>query len=498
MLKWLINGMIFLGSALMVRNIVGFIRYGRYVREQEEWGEESRILLVPIFLLVMFLAGYLAVGLFGRPDLIVAGILFGGSIFVYIVYWLFNRITRRIIESERLEAKLRATEESSRAKTEFLAGVSHEMRTPMNVILGLDNMALNNPDLPDVTRDQLEKIGRSGRHLLSLINNTLDLQQIDSGEPVIRQSVFPLGEAISQLDAIIATICAEKGLDWRIEIAPDAEGAYFGDEMLIKQILLDLLDNAVKYTDVPGSVTLRVEREQQSGERCVLSFAVADTGIGISPEFLPKVFEVFSREDTSFSSRYSGSGLGLAVARKRARLLGGDITAVSEKGTGSTFTLRVPLETVIQEEKADDAPALPEIELEGRRILIVEDIPENAEIAADLLELEGAETEGAENGQIALNMFRESEPYTYDAILMDLRMPMMDGLEATRCIRALDRGDARSVPIIAVTANANETDVRNSLDAGMNAHLPKPIDAELLYKTLTYWMRKDREGRKET
>ena len=494
-MQWIIQGLIILGSLLMVYNIYGFIRYARDIRGKEKWGSEIRILYVPIFLLVMFLLGYLAVGLFGKPDLIMAGILFGGSIFVYIMYRLIDRITARIMENEHLEAELLASEESSRAKNSFLAGISHEMRTPMNVILGLDSIALKNPELPGGIRDHLEKIGQSGRHLLGLINNMLDLQRIEARELAVRQEAFYLRELTDQIGAIAGTLCEEKGLSYHVAISDEADGWYRGDSLLLKQVLLNLLENAVKFTDPPGSVDFSVERLASDDGKALLRFAVTDTGIGISPDYLPKVFEPFSQEDTSFTNRFGGSGMGLAIAKNDTELMGGEIAVESRPNTGSTFTVTLPLTPIAPQDSAPGAET-PEIDLEGRRILITEDIPENAEIAADLLELEGAVTEHAENGQKAFEMFQRSAPHYYDAILMDLRMPMMDGYEAARSIRALPREDAGSIPIIALTANATETDIRRSMESGMNAHLVKPIDADLLYTTLTHWIRAS-AGREE-
>ena len=495
-MQWLIQGLIFLGSALMVYNICGFVRYARDIRGKEKWGSEMRILHVPIILLVLFLLGYLAVGLFGNPDLIMAGILFGGSIFVFIIYRLIDRITQRIMESEHLEAELMASEESSRAKNSFLASMSHEMRTPMNVILGLDSLALKNPDLSGGTRDQLEKIGQSGRHLLGLINNMLDLQRIEAGELAVRQDTFRLGDLIDQINAISETLCEEKGLQYHVSISDGTDGWYRGDSLLLKQVLLNLLENAVKFTDAPGSVGFTAERLPAEDDKALLRFSVTDSGIGIKPDFLPKVFDLFSQEDTSFTNRFGGSGVGLAVAKTDTELMGGRIAVESRPNIGSTFTVTLPLTPFAPEETPSETD-LAEIHLDGKRILITEDIPENAEIAADLLELEGAETEHAENGQAAFEMFQKSAPYYYDAILMDLRMPMMDGYEATRSIRALPREDAATVPIIALTANASDSDIRRSIESGMNAHLVKPIDADLLYMTLTKWIRAsgEREGK---
>ena len=489
---WLIDGMIYLGSLLMVYNIYGFVRYARSMQEHTREKRKNTILYVPIVLLVLFLLGYLAVGFFGQPDIIVAGILFGGSIFVCIIYYLLTGITRQIVESEHREAELAAARESSRAKTRFMASISHEMRTPMNVILGLDEVALKNPELPAKTREQLEKIAQSGKHLLGLINNTLEIQNIENGQATVKAEPFLLRDALDQINAIANTLCEGKGLTYRTDIHGNTDRVLTGDGMMLKEVLLSLLDNAIKFTNVLGTVTFSAGTVSFDGEILKLRFAIADTGIGMSPEFLSKLFQPFSQENAGSTSQFGGAGLGLAITRRQVELMGGDITATSEQGRGSTFTLIIPFRAAKEETEQEPEGGYPP--LAGKRVLIVEDTEENAEIVADLLELEGAESEHAGNGQIALDMFRNAEENYYDAVLMDLRMPVMDGLEATRRIRALDRADAKRVPIIALSANTFESDVQQSLAAGMNEHLGKPADTELLYNTLRKWIWKTRKG----
>ena len=486
MIRYLIYGMIYFGAALMIVNIYGFIQFARFVRGKTGWSD--KVLYIPIVLLILFFIGYVSIALFGHPDLIVAGILFGGSIFVFIIYRLLGSITRKVMENERLKSELRATEESNRAKTSFLSSISHEMRTPMNVILGLDNLALRNENLQDETRQQLEKIGLSAQHLMGLINNILDLNRIETGRLTIKNLEFSLKEAMLQVDAIISTLCEKKGLDYECVIPDEAAARYIGDETELTEVLISVLDNAVKYTEAPGSVRFELEILPEDSSRHMCRFTISDTGVGIDPEFLPKIFDAFSQEDSSSTNQFGGSGLSLAVTKKAVELLGGTITAESTKGKGTVFVISVPLLYVGEEKIVREDEGGIET-LEGRRILIVEDIPENAEIVADLLELEGVETEHAENGLIGVKMMEQSEPGYYDAILMDLRMPVMDGIEAAGKIRALSRPDAGTIPIIALTANAFESDVKASLNAGMNSHLAKPADAELLYDTLKQLIR---------
>lgn len=572
MLPVVIHGMIYCGAALMVYNIYGFIHFARFVRNLKSWKGSSFVLYVPIVLLIFFLFGYLFVGFLGDPDLIMAGILFGGSIFVFIIYKLLISIVRRIVEAEQMEARYLATKESDRVKSSFLANMSHEMRTPINVIHGLAIIALRDSSLSAKTRRSLEKIELSAKHFSGLINMILDMNRIENGQIAVNDKEFSLDDSLKQVNAIANTLCEGKGLAYEAVIPDDAAGLFRGDAPKLREVLLSLIENSVKYTHAPGDIRLITEigpvenAEDHPGEGSgpgrkdtgspdpdsrretvdiqadiqksrLCRFTVTDTGIGIDADFLPHVFEAFSREDASSTTRYGGSGLGLAITKGTVELMGGTITAESEKGVGSSFTVTIPLGYVPAAETAgaggpfidtelsesplgvcqedipadhpdadeglsgDESPAaLPQAEnrrtdtpaaeeggsfsLSGRRILVAEDIPENAEIVTDLLDLEGVETEHAVNGKEALDMAAQADAGYYDAILMDMRMPVMDGLEAARRIRALNRPDAKTIPIIALTANAFDSDVSAVLDAGMNAHLSKPIDPDLLYGTL--------------
>ena len=487
MLNLLITGMIFCGAALMVYNIYGFIKFARFIRARKTWKQNNAILYIPIVLLVMFLLGYLFVGVFGKPDIVMGGILFGGSIFVFIMYKMLTNVTEKILESEQLEAQLMAAEESSRIKNRFLASVSHEMRTPMNVIIGLTDICLKDPTLQPATRTHLEKVDLNAGHLMSLIRNILDINSIETGRFTINNEKFSLNELLDQVSDIAGALCGDKGLDYQARISETAAGQYIGDSVQIKNILLSLLDNAVKYTDAPGDVRFTADTapggDGTDDEKHLCTFTVADTGIGIDPDFLPHMFDTFSQEDASSTNRFGGGGLSLALAKNTAELMGGTITVKSKKGQGSEFTFTVPLQFAAEEPKPEN------VSLEGKRVLIVEDLPENAEIVADLLDLEGVETEFAENGLIALNMVKAADAGYYDAVLMDLRMPVMDGLECTIQIRALDRPDTKKLPIIALTANAFESDIKATREAGMNAHLAKPTDADLLFDTIRQLLR---------
>ena len=514
---------------------------------------------------------------------------------------------------------LTVAEQASRAKTAFLSNMSHEIRTPMNAIIGLNSLALRNESLPDETREYLEKIGDSAQHLLGLVNDILDMSRIESGRIVLRKEEFSFRSMLEQINTMVMSQCSEKGLKYECRVLGGVSDYYIGDDMKLKQVLINILSNAIKFTDAPGSVTLDVERIGAFREQSTLKFVISDTGIGIDQGFISKIFEPFTQENSSRSSKYGSTGLGLAITRSIVKLMNGEISVRSEKGKGSEFTVVISLRNcqhqgpatryirpkdmlvlVVDDEeiaaeharlvldevgiKADTCQTgeealrmlevqhakhnpynlvlldwkMPEMdgldvareirkrydsettviiltsfnwdeimdealhigvdsflakplfasnvideferiarknnlslfkekkraELKGKRILLAEDIFINAEIMKQLIEMKEAEIDHAENGRIAVDMFAESAVGFYDAILMDIRMPEMDGLEAAQTIRAMDRPDAKSIPIVAMTANAFDEDVQRSLQVGMNAHLSKPVEPDALFETL--------------
>ena len=397
-----------------------------------------------------------------------------------------DRETRESMEQNRALAEaLARAEEANAAKTAFLSSMSHEIRTPLNAIIGLDNIALHDPNISPETRDELEKIGSSARHLLALINDILDMSRIESGRMVLKAEEFSFLEMLSQINTIINGQCEDKRLLYEHQMIGQPDEFFIGDALRIRQILINILGNAVKFTDPPGTVTFTVEQTEQSEDCRMLHFTMKDTGIGMDEAFLPRLFEPFSQEDATSTNRYGGSGLGMALTKNMVDLMGGRIRVESKKGFGTTFTVEIPLTRAHHVEDADAAEAAEtEAAVEGLHVLIAEDVEMNAEILTDLLEIEGVTSEWARNGQIAVEMFAESEAGHFDAILMDMRMPVMDGVAATKEIRKLERADAAAIPIIALTANAFEEDVRQCLQAGMDAHLSKPVDIELLKKCL--------------
>lgn len=388
---------------------------------------------------------------------------------------------------KQIEVEKALAEESSRAKTSFLNNMSHEIRTPMNAIIGLDSIALRDPDLPPKTREHLEKIGASADHLLGLINDILDMSRIESGRMVLKSEEFSFSEFLGQINIIISGQCQHKGLHYDCSVVGDVNDYYVGDDMKLKQVIINILGNAVKFTEQGGSVTLTVTPLGQAEGMCTLRFTMKDTGIGMDKEYIPIIFESFSQEDAT-TNKYGGSGLGMAITKNFVEMMNGEIQVESEKGVGSVFTVTVSLG--FSEKSADDEKqealtdsSVSEI-LAGRRVLMAEDVEQNAEILADLLDLEDIESEHACNGKQAVDMFTKSAQGYYDAILMDVRMPEMDGLTAAQMIRGLDRDDDKTIPIIAMTANVFDDDIERSLAAGMNAHLFKPIEPEKMYETM--------------
>ena len=423
-------------------------------------------------------------------------------------------------KNEALAEALGLAEEASKAKTAFLSNMSHEIRTPMNAIIGLDTLALKDKTISDETRDYLEKIGSSARHLLQLINDILDMSRIESGHMVLKKEEFSFSAMLEQINTMVLSQCEQKGLYYEYRMLSPVDDAYIGDDMKLKEVLINILSNAVKFTNAPGTITLTVEKTAEFEERSTLRFRVKDTGIGMSQDYIPRLFEPFSQEAGSAKNKYGSTGLGMAITKSMVEMMNGTISVESVKGVGTEFTVVVTLKNVTgRGRNSKDAPDAAEMgrkesldlaetgrtetgqpgigqtelgqseekkqaELAGRRVLVAEDIEMNAEILMDLLEMEAVESDHAENGRIAVEMFTNSAPGTYAAILMDIRMPVMDGLEATKAIRALDRTDAKKIPIIALTANAFDEDVQRSLQAGMNAHLSKPVEPEHLYQTL--------------
>lgn len=524
-----------------------------------------------------------------------------------------------LAKSRALQEALEAAQQANRAKTAFLSNMSHEIRTPMNAIIGLNNIALNEPDLPEKIAGYLTKIGASAQHLLGIINDILDMSRIESGRMTIKNEEFSFSKGLEQVNTIINGQCRDKGIVYECRTIGKIDDYYIGDEMKLKQVMINILGNAVKFTPEGGKVSFLIEEGPRYDRKATLKFTISDTGIGMSEEYLPHIFEAFSQEDASSTSKYGSTGLGMPITRSIVELMNGHIEVKSQKGVGTTFFVTVTMgesdrkngnleQSEIQPHEMsvlviDDDPIalehaqivlgqvgvhcetassgaeglemirvrharradydlvlvdwrMPEMDgvettrqirsvvghetpiiiltsfnwdeiadeakeagvdtfvakplfarnvldefqeafkrknaalvarradLKGRRVLLAEDMPVNAEIMVMVLSMREMEVDVAENGRIAVEMFAKFPEGHYDAILMDMRMPEMDGLEATKAIRASERADAKTIPIIALTANAFDEDVQRSMQAGLNAHLSKPVEPEALFDTL--------------
>lgn len=533
--------------------------------------------------------------------------------------------TRRNLQANRaLSEALITAKSANAAKSAFLSSMSHEIRTPMNAIIGMNAIALNNPEISEKTRDQLMKIGNSAEYLLDLINDILDMSRIESGRMLLKNEEFGFAKLIRSINAIFTTQCHDKGIHYECVVGPDVADYYIGDIMKLRQIIVNILGNAVKFTPEGGKVSLHVRMAAHFADKTTLEFVMSDSGIGMSSEFLPRIFESFAQEDSSTTNRFGGTGLGLAITKGIVDIMNGDISVESEKGKGTTFRVKVTLldshrgsdkindtdtdihglkilivddsvidiasERLALEKEGVDAEVASNgkeaiemvrlsnarqkqynlilvdylmsemdgiatvkkmkeflrsdqvvlmitaailgdatidearsagvdgfvskpldvnaltleyaaaiakranqeetlVDLKGKNILVAEDIEINAEIITCILETEGMIGEVANNGLVALNKFKESPVGHFDAILMDMRMPEMDGVTATKEIRKLDRPDAKTIPIIALTANAFDEDVQTTLQAGMNAHLTKPVQGKEITETLKHLLR---------
>lgn len=401
--------------------------------------------------------------------------------------------TRNDMERTRqLEDALSQAKRASKAKSVFLSNMSHDIRTPMNAIVGFTNLAIAHIDKQEQVEEYLEKIKSSGNHLLSLINDVLDMSHIESGKMHIEEKICSLPEILDGLYNILQADIKAKQLSLRIESVDISDEEIYCDKLRLDQVLLNLLSNAVKYTKKGGSIYVKVtERPGAMSGYANYEFVIKDTGIGMSEEFVTKIFEPFKRELDSTTSGIQGTGLGMAITKNIVEMMGGTISVQSKKGVGSEFTVcfmfRVNTgEKLVHMSEFDNVMSLEQqlAEVPKGRILLAEDVELNQEIATTILKDAGFETEVAGNGRIAVDMLAKSEPGYYQVILMDVQMPVMNGYEATKEIRRMENRDLASIPIIAMTANAFEEDKQEALKSGMNGHIAKPIDIEVLFGVL--------------
>ena len=406
-----------------------------------------------------------------------------------LIFSIFSIIKKREkhIEKERITA-----EQNSRAKSTFLSNMSHDIRTPMNAITGYTALALKE-DVSDKTRDYLEKIDTSGRHLLSLINDILDMSRIESGKMELDNAPADLESIIGEVQSIFAMQMHSKHIDFTTEIKDLTNRYVVCDKNRINRILLNLLSNACKFTPDGGKVSLTLKQTAANDDSGVYELCVADTGIGMSPEFSEHIFDAFERERTQTVSGIQGTGLGMAITKNLVELMGGSIDLQTEKDKGTRFTITLPLQSA---EEADVAEMNAQLQMPaenhhvGAQLLLAEDNPVNSEIACEILRQEGYRVDTAENGKRAVEMLASAPVGTYQLVLMDILMPVMDGLEATRSIRALE-GERGKVPVIAMTANTFEDDRRAAKEAGMNGYVGKPFSPDELLRTIEQQLEKE-------
>ena len=364
----------------------------------------------------------------------------------------------------------------------FLSSMSHDLRTPLNGVIGFTKLAIKESDA-DKKQDYLEKIESSGELLLDLVNDTLELSRIESGKYTLEPETLDLRQLAENTVTALRPSAEIKSIRLETELAALPSIPVRADKLKMQKILLNLLSNAIKFTPSGGSVRLSATTLDGSENGFNYRFMIEDTGIGISPEFLPNLFEPFSQEHRQTNVGTTGTGLGLAIVKRIVDLMGGSIHVQSKLGKGTRFTVDLPLKPA-GEEKADAVQPNPTASLKGKTVLLCEDNYLNTEIAAILLKEQDILVDCAVNGEEGVKMFQNSLEGYYDAILMDLRMPVMDGCEATRAIRKLDRPDAKTVPIIAMTADAFEESLHAALDSGMNGYVTKPVIPEKLFSAL--------------
>jgi len=380
---------------------------------------------------------------------------------------------------------LKRAEESSRAKSAFLFNMSHDIRTPMNAILGFTELAMRTLDDTAKLKDCLEKIQVSGKHLLQLINDVLDMTKIESGKVTLTQDQCNLKECIERAADILQTEIAQKQLTLQTDLTRVENEWVYCDTLRFNQILFNLLSNAVKFSKPCGKVQVSLSQTPcPMREYAAYELRVKDDGIGMSADFLPHIFEPFERERTSTISRIQGTGLGLSITKNLVDLMGGTIRVTSEPDRGSEFVLQFTFKLQKNPEPPAEAKALSPADFSGRRLLLVDDNELNREIAQELLCEAGFLVETADNGQLAVEKVCDSEPGYYDVILMDIQMPVMDGYEASRRIRSLENKTLAQIPILALTANAFDEDKKQALANGMDGHIAKPLDIAVLCETL--------------
>ncbi len=392
-------------------------------------------------------------------------------------------------KDEKYKAELliaaKKAEAANEAKTEFLQRMSHDIRTPINGIRGLVNMADHYADDMEKQTEYRTKVKEASNLLLELVNDVLDMSKLESGEIVLEEIPFNLSSISREVFVVIEQMAAEQNIRVAWEKKEITHRDFIGSPGYVKRVMMNILSNAVKYNKENGQIYVScVEIPSEQPEMTTMEFVCRDTGIGMAEEFQKHIFEPFAQEHTGSRAKFAGTGLGMAISKKLVEEMGGTITFESKKGVGTTFVIRVPFKIDLDADKREESKDVSEKSIKGMHVLLAEDNELNMEIAEFLLQNEGAEVTKAWNGQEIVELFRKSESGEFDVILMDIMMPIINGYEAAKRIRSLDREDAKKIPIIAMTANAFTEDRIRAKEAGMDEHIAKPIDVELLIKVI--------------
>ena len=414
---------------------------------------------------------------------------------VFSIFWLWayrTNLRHRKQEQgkdEKYKAELliaaKKAEAANKAKTEFLQRMSHDIRTPINGICGMVNMADHYADDMEKQTEYRTKVKEASNLLLELANDVLDMSKLESGEIVLEEIPFNLSSISKEVFVVIEQVAAEQNIRIVWEKNEITHRDLIGSPWYVKRVMMNILSNAVKYNKENGQIYIScIEIPSEQPEMTTMEFVCRDTGIGMAEEFQKYVFEPFAQEHAGSRTKFSGTGLGMPITKKLVEKMGGTITFESKKGVGTTFVIRVPFKTDPNADKREEQTNVSEKSIKGLHILLAEDNELNMDIAEFVLRKEGAEVTKAWNGQEAVELFRNSEPGEFDVILMDIMMPVMNGYEAAKMIRSLDREDAKAIPIIAMTANAFTEDRIRVKEAGMDEHVAKPVDAELLIKVI--------------
>ncbi|WP_456081588.1 ATP-binding protein [Mediterraneibacter sp.] len=431
---------------------------------------------------------------FHNLPLSVAGVIFLYFL-IFIIFWFWAYRTRQAHlkqeqeKDEKYKAELliaaKKAEAANVAKTEFLQRMSHDIRTPINGICGLVNMADHYADDTEKQTEYRAKVKEASNLLLELVNDVLDMSKLESGEIVLEEIPFNLSSISREVFVVIEQVAAEQNIRIVWEKKEIIHRDLIGSPGYVKRVMMNILSNAVKYNRENGQIYIScIEIPSEQPEMTTMEFICRDTGIGMTEEFQKCVFEPFAQEHTGSRTKFAGTGLGMAISKKLVEKMGGTITFESEKGAGTTFVIRVPFKIDPDADKREERKDVSEKSIKGLHILLSEDNELNMEIAEFVLQNEGADVTKAWDGQEAVELFRNSEPGEFDVILMDIMMPVMNGYEATKMIRSLDRDDAKKIPIIAMTANAFTEDRIRAKESGMDEHIAKPVDVELLIKVI--------------